>query len=76
LDSFPLVIGQSGVPYLLGDMRGQGHKILGEIWLVDEETLQGLDEYEGIGKGYYERMSIDVKTNQQTISKADIYVLM
>lgn len=48
---YPLVVGESGVPYLLGDLPGnKGKQIKGEIWKVDEETLKGLDEYEGVTK--------------------------
>jgi len=46
---YPLVVGESGVPYLLGDAElvGKGQRILGEVWRIDDETLIGLDEYEG-----------------------------
>jgi gamma-glutamylcyclotransferase (GGCT)/AIG2-like uncharacterized protein YtfP len=36
--------------------------VKGEVWSVDDETLVGLDEYEGINKGYYDRRSIKVTT--------------
>jgi len=45
---FPLVVGESGVPYLLADLPDQGKHIKGEVWEIDDVTLQGLDEYEGI----------------------------
>lgn len=45
VESFPLVVGQSYVPYLLGDLPGVGHPIVGEVWEVDNVTLQNLDEY-------------------------------
>eukprot|EP01117_Protostelium_nocturnum_P014823 TRINITY_DN5682_c0_g1_i1.p1 TRINITY_DN5682_c0_g1~~TRINITY_DN5682_c0_g1_i1.p1 ORF type:complete len:514 (+),score=167.70 TRINITY_DN5682_c0_g1_i1:126-1667(+) len=58
-----LVVGTSGVPYLLGDVpESEGHRVIGELWLVDDITLQGLDEYEGISKGYYVRVPIEVET--------------
>jgi len=62
-DPFPLVVGESGVPYLLGDVEDfeeRGLCIEGEIWEVDQETLMGLDEYEGINKGHYERRPVNV----------------
>jgi hypothetical protein len=34
--------------------------IKGEVWLISDETLDGLDDYEGINKGYYVRQTIDV----------------
>jgi len=58
---YPMVLGDSYVPYLLGDLEGQGNSIKGEVWCVNEDNLQGLDEYEGIGKGYYSRKSIKVR---------------
>jgi len=38
-----------------------GHHIIGEIWLVNNAILEGLDEYEGITKGYYCRSDIEVR---------------
>jgi len=61
-DSFPLVVGECGVPYLLGNLdKGIGHQIIGEVWYVRDDNLKGLDEYEGLSKGYYDRISISVK---------------
>ena len=53
-------MGAPYVPYLLGDMPDQGKPIVGELYEVDEESLRGLDEYEGVSKGYYERRAIHV----------------
>jgi len=61
LDKYPLVVGDCGVPYLLGDMeKGIGDQIKGEVWYVREDNLKGLDEYEGLSKGYYDRREINV----------------
>lgn len=57
---YPLVVGACGVPYLIGDMPGAGERIRGEVWLVDDDTLEGLDDYEGLGKGYYKRIGVRV----------------
>lgn len=73
VDPYPLVVGNSGVPYLLGDLPGKGKQIVGEIWSVDSETLQGLDDYEGISKGYYERRPISVTTRGNYTSTAFAY---
>jgi hypothetical protein len=67
LQAMALVIGESGVPYLLKasdsqseTFASQSHCILGELWEVSSEALQGLDEYEGVNKGYYSRINIPV----------------
>jgi len=57
---FPLVIGNSGVPYCLWDSKGSGHQIEGELYWIDSETLDGLDEYEGVCKRHYRREMIEV----------------
>jgi hypothetical protein len=60
-----LVLGESGVPYLLRAREvqvesdaSQEHHIIGELWEVSNEAMQGLDEYEGVSKGYYSRTTI------------------
>lgn len=60
VDPFPLVVGDCGVPYLLGDQPGAGHQIVGELYWVNSQLLSGMDDYEGVSKNYYERRSIDV----------------
>jgi len=63
LEPIPLVIGACGVPYLLLDQRGcmcdcgETH-VHGELWQVTADYLRGMDDYEGIGKGYYRRTEI------------------
>lgn len=37
---------------------------MGELWEVDPVTLLGLDEYEGCGKGYYQRRRLNVQKVQ------------
>ena len=44
-EKYPLVVGKSCVPYLLGDLPDTGHQIIGEVWEVDDVSLQNLDEY-------------------------------
>jgi len=74
VDVYPLVVGGSGVPYLLGDLPGSGKPIKGEIWSVDDVTLQGLDEYEGTSKGYYSRRVIKTKSALGKTIKANVYI--
>jgi gamma-glutamylcyclotransferase (GGCT)/AIG2-like uncharacterized protein YtfP len=76
----PLVVGDCGVPYVLGDlMDGKTGKIIqGELWRVTDACLKSLDDYEGISKGYYSRDTIDViefHNDQKVNTKAFIYVL-
>jgi hypothetical protein len=35
VEVFPLVVGESGVPYLLGDLPGVGHRILNCFVIFD-----------------------------------------
>lgn len=91
---YALVVGDSGVPYLLGDIVGDAdevkdnvgdkvysercHQLIGELWQVDDYCLQGLDDYEGLQKGYYERITIPVTTSlqaEQGVVEANVYVL-
>jgi len=62
VNKYPLVIGDCGVPYLLGDLNPEktGNMILGEVYSVDDSTLKNLDEYEGVSKLYYDRKEIRV----------------
>jgi gamma-glutamylaminecyclotransferase len=71
VDPLALVVGDSGVPYLLLNIQG-GKYVRGEIWSVNDESLKGLDEYEGVGKGYYCRKTIRV-THDNSIIEADAY---
>uniref|UniRef100_A0A7M4FJ67 Gamma-glutamylaminecyclotransferase n=1 Tax=Crocodylus porosus TaxID=8502 RepID=A0A7M4FJ67_CROPO len=47
VEKYPLVIaGKYNIPYLL-NMPGTGHHVAGEIYTVDDQMLQFLDEFEG-----------------------------
>jgi len=61
VEKFPLVFGSSGVPYCLYDLKGSGYQVEGELYWVDEETLEGLDEYEGVIKKHYIRRKIKIE---------------
>ncbi|KAM5181514.1 gamma-glutamylaminecyclotransferase isoform 1-T2 [Mantella aurantiaca] len=46
VDKYPLVIAEKGnIPFLL-EVPGTGHRIAGEIYSVDDQMLQFLDEFE------------------------------
>merc|ERR1712066_915194 len=75
MKKIPLVVGKCGVPYLLLDKKGEkGVKVLGELYSVKTSQLKGMDEYEGVGKTYYGRVSIDVnKVGNGTSLTAWVY---
>ncbi|XP_054643138.1 gamma-glutamylaminecyclotransferase-like [Dunckerocampus dactyliophorus] len=50
--TFPLVIaGQNNIPFLL-NIPGQGHRVHGELYKVDEALLRFLDDFEDIPDMY------------------------
>ncbi|XP_048349068.1 gamma-glutamylaminecyclotransferase isoform X1 [Sphaerodactylus townsendi] len=52
VEKYPLVIaGKYNIPYLL-NIPGTGHRIAGEIYFVDDQMLQFLDEFEGCPNMY------------------------
>ncbi|KAI5772753.1 unnamed protein product [Gulo gulo] len=52
LEPYPLVIaGEHNIPWLL-NLPGQGRRVLGEIYAVDERMLSFLDEFEGCPNMY------------------------
>jgi gamma-glutamylaminecyclotransferase len=71
-----LVIGTSGVPYVLGDIgtTDGAARIRGECYEVDSFMLSDLDSYEGLSKGYYERRRISVRIESGSTAAAWIYM--
>lgn len=59
LESFPLVVGPFGIPFLI-NLLGSGHRVSGELYAVSGRGLARLDELEGISTGHYERMPVKV----------------
>ena len=62
---WPLIVGESGVPYLVANLpckggTGGGKRVRGELWKVTASTMARMDAYEGVDKGYYERRKISV----------------
>lgn len=42
-------------------------EIIGELWEITRDCLKSLDDYEGVGKGYYSRRSIQVKLQPSNV---------
>ncbi|XP_078077686.1 gamma-glutamylaminecyclotransferase-like isoform X2 [Mustelus asterias] len=60
---FPLVIARKyNVPFLL-HLPGTGHEVAGEIYLVDDQLLQFLDEFESCPL-LYQRRTIGIRVEQ------------
>lgn len=60
---FPLVIsGQHNVPFLL-DAPGQGHRIQGEIYSVDQRMLAFLDDFEMVPT-WYQRVPVELQVEK------------
>lgn len=60
---FPLVIGgPHNVPFLL-DVPGQGHRIQGEVYSVDERMLAFLDDFEMVPT-WYQRVPVELQVEQ------------
>eukprot|EP00121_Abeoforma_whisleri_P001438 Awhi_evm2s1279 len=73
---FPLVIGDCGVPYVLGDIASDaiGHQIEGECYELPKLFLKGMDDYEGVTKNYYERSLVEVLIDDSVVFDAFMYV--
>mmetsp|Transcript_2208 Transcript_2208/g.5213 ORF Transcript_2208/g.5213 Transcript_2208/m.5213 type:complete len:233 (+) Transcript_2208:84-782(+) len=67
LERFPMVVrppnpatGSSGAPQLL-DEAGNGSRVKGEVYLIDEDTLEAMDLLEGVHRGRYRRQYVHVQ---------------
>uniref|UniRef100_A0A4W6DHR1 Gamma-glutamylaminecyclotransferase n=2 Tax=Lates calcarifer TaxID=8187 RepID=A0A4W6DHR1_LATCA len=61
-DKYPLVIaGKYNIPFLL-KIPGQGHRVHGEIYKVDDRMLRFLDDFEGVPTMYQRTLvNLEVK---------------
>jgi gamma-glutamylaminecyclotransferase len=55
----PLVCGPYRVPFLL-NLPGSGQRVKGEVYSVTAQGLARLDELEGVSRGHYERLPVEV----------------
>ncbi|KAK4525285.1 hypothetical protein GAYE_SCF09G3193 [Galdieria yellowstonensis] len=61
VEQYPLVVGtRMGVPFLLM-FPGQGKRVKGELYMVNETQLEYLDEFEAVQQGLYFRERIQVE---------------
>lgn len=67
LERFPMVVrppnaatNSSGAPQLL-DEAGNGSRVRGEVYMIDEDTLQAMDLLEGVHRGRYRRQYVHVQ---------------
>ncbi|KAL1426455.1 hypothetical protein MTO96_003454 [Rhipicephalus appendiculatus] len=64
VDEWPLVVvPSSGIPYLI-PVKGDGYRIVGEVYTVDDKMLSKLDEAESVPDRYY-REELDVQLLDQ-----------
>lgn len=61
VDSFPLVVrpASTRAPVLM-DRAGSGHRIHGEVFMVDDSTLEAMDLLEGVRTGHYYKQLVKV----------------
>ncbi len=71
--SFPLIAPKGWYPYLL-DEEGEGHRVEGELYEVDEKTLANIDRLEEYPL-YYTRRYIAVEDQKGQIHRALAYFL-
>ncbi|KAK2640483.1 hypothetical protein Ddye_028278 [Dipteronia dyeriana] len=65
---YPLVCGLHGIPYLI-NLAGSGNRIKGELYSVSSRGLVRLDELEATSIGHYDRLPIQVQSEDGAVSK-------
>ncbi|XP_021725857.1 putative gamma-glutamylcyclotransferase At3g02910 [Chenopodium quinoa] len=58
-EKYPLVCGPYRVPFLL-NLPGKGDMVWGEVYSVSETGLARLDELEGVSRGHYQRLPVEI----------------
>lgn len=72
VDPFWLV--DCGFPYMLEKHNeGQPKPVMGELWEVDDITLQNLDHLEGVDYNHYKRQKIQTLVDGEGVVEADCY---
>ncbi|KAL6501026.1 hypothetical protein OROHE_025223 [Orobanche hederae] len=73
LHKHPLVCGPYRVPFLL-NLPGRGHRVSGEIYAVSPAALSKMDELEGISRGHYERLPIEIEMESREDASSSVVV--
>ncbi|HET7524366.1 MAG TPA: gamma-glutamylcyclotransferase family protein [Burkholderiaceae bacterium] len=76
LDRFPLwLVGERHVPWLI-DSPGDGERVAGEVYEVDEAALAAMDELEGVGQpdGYHRKTIRVCSTDDDAEQSVQIYM--
>ncbi|KAJ0110517.1 hypothetical protein Patl1_03510 [Pistacia atlantica] len=60
---YPLVCGPYNIPYLI-HLSGSGNRVKGELYSVSTEGLVRLDEFEGTKFGHYDRLPVQVQSEE------------
>ncbi|KAK6118470.1 hypothetical protein DH2020_047737 [Rehmannia glutinosa] len=73
--TLPLVCGPYRVPFLI-NLPGRGHRVSGELYAVSPAALAKMDELEGVSRGHYERLPIEIEMemeDEKTVSVVEAY---
>ena len=73
---YPLFVDVYAVPYLVDDEGFTGsERVVGEMFLVNDKTMNRLDILEGVAQGRYIRKQISVEASDGERSTAAAYML-
>eukprot|EP00931_Biecheleriopsis_adriatica_P121198 TRINITY_DN96292_c0_g1_i1.p1 TRINITY_DN96292_c0_g1~~TRINITY_DN96292_c0_g1_i1.p1 ORF type:complete len:322 (-),score=53.29 TRINITY_DN96292_c0_g1_i1:292-1257(-) len=77
-EAFPMVIRPKHIPPpsagpVLMDRPGVGHRIQGEVFQLDDNTLEALDILEGVRNGFYYKRKVDVRLESDGERSCDVY---
>ncbi|EPS61870.1 hypothetical protein M569_12924 [Genlisea aurea] len=70
--ALPLVCGPYRVPFLL-NFPGLGNRVYGEIYAVSPAALIRIDDLEGVSRGHYERLPIEIEEATGERRSAEAY---
>lgn len=56
-----------GFPYLIKESLATKRQVVGEVWEVDDATLERLDRLEGVKYNHYDRVKLEVELEGEKI---------